>query len=83
MSISHARRASADVVRLVAQCLDVRGADPLARTVARLRETDAMLVFDSCEHVIEETARVVEAVLAGLPGCAGARDEPRGAPRAG
>ena len=59
---------SADVVRLAAQCLDVRGADPLARTVARLRETDAMLVFDSCEHVIEETARVVEAVLRGCPG---------------
>jgi predicted ATPase/DNA-binding SARP family transcriptional activator len=59
---------SADVVRLAAQCLDVRGADPLARTVARLRETDALLVFDSCEHVIEETARVVEAVLSGCPG---------------
>ena len=59
---------SADVVRLAAQCLDVRGADPLARTVARLHETDAMLVFDSCEHVIEETARVVETVLRGCPG---------------
>ena len=59
---------SADVVRLAAQCLDVRGADPLARTVARLHETDAMLVFDSCEHVIEEAARVVETVLRGCPG---------------
>ena len=59
---------SSDVVRLAAQCLDVRGPDPLARTVARLRETDAMLVFDSCEHVIEETARVVETVLGGCPG---------------
>ena len=59
---------SADVVRLAAQSLDARGADPLARTVARLRDTDAMLVFDSCEHVIEETARVVEAVLRGCPG---------------
>ena len=59
---------SADVVRLAAQSLDVRGPDPLARTVARLRETDAMLVFDSCEHVIEETARVVEGVLRGCPG---------------
>ena len=42
-----------------------------------------MLVFDSCEHVIEETARVVEAVLPWLPRRAGARHEPRGAPRAG
>jgi predicted ATPase/DNA-binding SARP family transcriptional activator len=59
---------SADVVRLAAQSLDARGADPLARTVARLRDTDALLMFDSCEHVIEETARVVEAVLRGCPG---------------
>ena len=59
---------SADVVRLAAQSLDARGADPLARTVARLRETDAMLVFDSCEHVIQETARVVQTVLRGCPG---------------
>jgi predicted ATPase len=59
---------SADVVRLAAQCFDVRGADPLARTVARLRETDAILVFDSCEHVLEEAARVLETVLSGCPG---------------
>lgn len=59
---------SADVIRIAAQSLDVRGPDPLARTVARLRETDAILVFDSCEHVIEETARVVETVLRGCPG---------------
>ncbi len=58
----------ADVVRLVAQSLDVRGADPLARIVARLRDTDAILVFDACEHVLEETARVVSAVLAECPG---------------
>jgi predicted ATPase/DNA-binding SARP family transcriptional activator len=59
---------SADVVRLAAQSLDLRGGDPLARTVARLRETDAMLMFDSCEHVIEETARVVGALLRDCPG---------------
>jgi predicted ATPase/DNA-binding SARP family transcriptional activator len=58
---------SADVVRLAAQCLDVRGADPLARTVARLRDTDAILVFDGCAHVVEETARVVSALLAECP----------------
>ena len=58
---------AADVVRLVAQSLDVRGADPLARTVARLRDTDAILVFDACEHVLEESARVVSAVLAECP----------------
>jgi predicted ATPase/DNA-binding SARP family transcriptional activator len=58
---------AADVVRLVAQSLDVRGADPLARTVARLRETDSILVFDACEHVLEESARLVSALLAECP----------------
>ena len=47
---------AADVVRLVTQAVDARGADPLARLVARLRDTDAILVFDACEHVLEETA---------------------------
>ena len=58
---------AADVVRLVTQAVDARGADPLARVVARLRDTDAILVFDACEHVLEETARVVSAVLAECP----------------
>jgi predicted ATPase len=58
---------AADVVRRVAQAVDSRGADPLARIVARLRDTDAILVFDACEHVLEETARVVETVLRGCP----------------
>ena len=57
----------ADVVRLVAQSLDVRGADPLERTLACLRDTDALLVFDACEHVLEESARIVSALLAGCP----------------
>ena len=58
---------SADVVRLAAQSLDARGADPLARTVARLRDTDAILFFDGCAHVVEEAARVVSALLAECP----------------
>ena len=58
---------AADVVRLVTQAVDAHGADPLARVVARLRDTDAILVFDACEHVLEETARVVSAVLAECP----------------
>jgi predicted ATPase/DNA-binding SARP family transcriptional activator len=57
-----------DVVRLVAQSIDVRGADPLERTLTRLRDTDAILVFDACEHVLEETGRVVSAVIAECPG---------------
>jgi predicted ATPase/DNA-binding SARP family transcriptional activator len=58
----------ADVVRLVAQAVDARGADPLARVVARLRHTDAIIVLDACEHVLEETLRLAEALLTGCPG---------------
>ncbi len=52
-----------DVVRVVAQALDARGADPLARVIARLHDADAIVVFDACEHVIAEAGRVVSAVL--------------------
>ena len=58
----------ADVVRLVAHAVDARGADPLARTVARLRDADALLVLDGCGRVVEEAARVAASVLAGCPG---------------
>jgi predicted ATPase len=64
-----ARAASpVDVVRLVAQSVDVRGADPLVRTLTRLRDTDAILLFDACEHVLEETGRVVSALITECPG---------------
>jgi len=54
---------AADVVRLVAQALDARGADPLARVIARLRDADAILIFDACEHATEEAGRVASAIL--------------------
>jgi predicted ATPase/DNA-binding SARP family transcriptional activator len=56
---------AAGVVRLVAQVVGARGADPLARVIARLRDAEAILLFDACEHVLEEAARVASAVLAG------------------
>ena len=56
-----------DVIRLVAQAVDAHGADPLARVIARLRDSDATLLVDACEHALEEAARVVSAVLAGCP----------------
>jgi predicted ATPase/DNA-binding SARP family transcriptional activator len=59
---------AADVVRLVAQAVDARGANPLARVVARLRDNDAIVVFDACEHVLEETARIIDVLLTGCPG---------------
>ena len=56
---------AADVVRLVAEAVDARGADLLARVIARLRDGDAILLFDACEHTLEEAAWVASAVLAG------------------
>ena len=61
-------RGAADVVGLVARAVDVRGANPLAQVVARFRDSDAILVFDACEHVLEEAVRVMEALLTGCPG---------------
>ncbi|HSC50859.1 MAG TPA: BTAD domain-containing putative transcriptional regulator [Gaiellaceae bacterium] len=53
----------ADVVRLTANAVAARGRDPLARVIDRLRDAEAILLFDACEHVLEEAARVVSAVL--------------------
>ena len=52
-----------DVTRVVAQTLEARGGDPLARAIARLRDADAVLVLDACEHVTEEAGRIASAVL--------------------
>jgi predicted ATPase/DNA-binding SARP family transcriptional activator len=57
-----------DVVRLVADAVDARGADPLTSIVACLRDADAMVVLDGCGRVVEEAARVATSLLAGCPG---------------
>jgi predicted ATPase/DNA-binding SARP family transcriptional activator len=56
-----------DVARLVAAAVDARGADPLARTIAHLRDDDAILLLDACEPVVHEAARVAATVLAECP----------------
>ena len=56
-----------DVPRLVAEAVDARGADPLERVVARLADSDAVLVLDACEAFLGEAARVASAVLTGCP----------------
>ena len=43
--------ADADVIRLVADAVDARGADPLERSVARLRDLARSLLLDACERV--------------------------------
>ena len=58
----------ADAVRLLADVVDVRGPDPLARVTSRLRDAAALVVLDACEHVLEEAARIAATVLAECPG---------------
>lgn len=57
-----------DVARLIAQAVDVRGSDPFARVTARLRNSEALVVLDACEHVLEEVARLTSALLGECPG---------------
>jgi predicted ATPase/DNA-binding SARP family transcriptional activator len=56
-----------DAVRLLAHAVDVRGSDPLARVTSRLRDAEALVVLDACEHVLDEAARIASTVLAECP----------------
>jgi len=56
-----------DAVRLTARAVDVRGADPLARVLSRLRDAGALVVLDACEHVLDEAARIAATLLAECP----------------
>ena len=58
---------AADVGWLVARAVDAHGADPLASVITRLRDCDAILLVDACEHALREAARVASAVLADCP----------------
>ena len=58
----------ADVVRLIAGVVDARGPDPLEGIIARLRDAQAVVCLDSCEHVRDEAARVASTILQGAPG---------------
>jgi predicted ATPase/DNA-binding SARP family transcriptional activator len=60
-------RGGVEVGRLVADALEVTGADPLGEVLARLRDADAIVLFDACEHALAEAGHVVAAVLAGCP----------------
>jgi predicted ATPase/DNA-binding SARP family transcriptional activator len=56
------------VDRVVADAIDARGPNPLARVVERLRDAEALLLLDACEHALTAAARVVSAVLPECPG---------------
>src|SRR3954469_1810150 len=61
------------IAHRVAEALDVLlppGLDPLPALVAALRDRDLLAVLDNCEHVLDDAARVVAALLAGCPGIA-------------
>jgi len=57
-----------DVTRLLNRAVQARGDDQLDRVVERLRDAEAVILFDSCERLLAEVRRVVEEVLAGCPG---------------
>ena len=59
---------AAEVADVVARAVDARGADALARVIARFGDADALLVLDGCDHVVGEAARVASAILADCPG---------------
>ncbi|HVS46378.1 MAG TPA: GAF domain-containing protein [Verrucomicrobiae bacterium] len=54
----------------IAQSVGLRlpaAGDPLENLVRALKAKHAMLVFDNCEHLVESSARVIAAILAGCP----------------
>jgi non-specific serine/threonine protein kinase len=60
-----------EVTRGLAEALAIKeeGARPLLDVlVAHLRDRRALLVLDNCEHVLEEAARIVDAILSAAGG---------------
>jgi predicted ATPase/DNA-binding SARP family transcriptional activator len=56
-----------DAVQVLADALEVRGHDPLARAISRLRFRSALVVLDGCEHALGEAARIAHELLQGCP----------------
>jgi predicted ATPase/DNA-binding SARP family transcriptional activator len=56
-----------NVVALLADAVDVRGSDALARVTSRLRDAGALIVLDACEHVLDEAVRIASALVAQCP----------------
>ena len=57
-----------DALRLLANAVDVRGSNALARVCLRLQGDTALVVLDACEHVLEEAALIASTLLAECPG---------------
>jgi predicted ATPase/DNA-binding SARP family transcriptional activator len=56
------------VADLVARSVDARGAEPLARVIARFWDSDALLVLDGCRRVVDEASRIASTILSECPG---------------
>jgi predicted ATPase/DNA-binding CsgD family transcriptional regulator len=63
-------RGPALVPQTVAGALELNdsGADPTARLVEYLRDKELLLLLDNCEHVAEESARLVSRIVTFSPG---------------
>jgi predicted ATPase/DNA-binding winged helix-turn-helix (wHTH) protein len=48
--------------------IDVCAADPLAFLIQQLAQRSGLLILDNCEHLIDQVAALVEAILRGAPG---------------
>ena len=63
-------RSSDLIVRALADALEVTeepGRPVLDSVISRLQSKNTLLVIDNCEHVLDEAARVIEAVLHAAP----------------
>ena len=61
--------------------LAMHSENAVSRLVEFLRDQQMLIVLDSCEHVVETTAAIVEQLLAGAPWHPHSGDQPRTAPR--
>jgi predicted ATPase/DNA-binding winged helix-turn-helix (wHTH) protein len=48
--------------------IDVCAGDPLAFLIQQLSQRSGLLILDNCEHLIDQVAALVEAILRGAPG---------------
>ena len=52
---------------LLAQAVGARGRDPLARVLGRMRSAEALILFDACEHALEEVGQLALKLLSECP----------------
>lgn len=65
-----AKRSSGEIVSALARLFgvpEVTGAEPLDALIDSLREMNALVVLDTCEHVLRACAEIASRILAGCP----------------